>query len=428
MMDRSRIAIVLPSGFDGGGSAMLGYQWWKLGFPAFFKNHCKKHIRPFPGVFTYESGELLDKLRAGNVSRIIVMSMLNDDVRKNYDELRSVHDAGISAWIVNCQRMEDNSYAENIMRMLTDDGGLFFDRYLFLSDRLAVKIAGEYNVQTSALNMNAYTFTDSPSVPLTDRDKIILSLGRGEAFKGAPYYFKAVPEIMKDPRSLQWCWTHEGFTHEWKKDPRTGDVIISGSIQAIQALSTGLPGKIQLPGIKADTAVNDDGKTLSPPARGCMNVYSTYDFNASEERHRRSLIAVCPTMGRVQKPAPGPVNLFSEKTPLTVSREDRRINRARPSWKTAMEYANIELIDYHVPVLFSTDYAETLDLGDGKTMKDAVDVPTYDWYGQLPDLIASVTRSEETYESFIRTQRNGLMKAQSVANDKIVRLFTDETI
>lgn len=424
MMKQDEVLIVAPSGFDGGGAATLCKQWSKLGFRTLFKDTCKEGVKPFDKAEVYKTGELLGRVKENGIKRVIVMLIIAKEIKYNYDELKSLKDNGVELFLINCDRTVNSKNGVAFIHVMNDRNDLFFDKHLFLSSKNSEYVHESFNVPTQSLNLNAYVFNDIySSVPLKERNNYVLSLGRGEAFKGSKYYFQSLPEMMKQDITKELYWNHEGYGHKWKIVD--GKVRVNGAFQHISGLSNGFPEKEQLPWLNIATDINNYEKSLK---KGLVNVFSTYNQEDSIERHRHSLISVCPTMGRVYDKQKseietlfGPVNDINKK----MRREDSRINARKYCWRDAIEYVNIELIDEYVPVLFSTDYAETFLIDNKNTMKSFVDIPTYDKYTDIPGIIEMMTKDNRTYQSYINNQRNAFEKCQDKINEEIVKVFTE---
>lgn len=391
-----RTVIINAVGFDGGGIAKLGIEYSKLGFDVYFKNVVQPlQIKPtqFANVKFYDTFNDL-QIKLIDYDRIIFLTFYDnilDEVIPDIVKLK-LNFPNVEFCYLYCDRNLDRLLR---LQKCLKNYGLVFDCYFSINPNIS-DIVDNYVY----LNVNAFTFSDRKVLSVYDRQRIVLTAGRVEGFKGVLSYFHAV-----DTKFLKsdYFYIHEGARFAFNK---------SGTISTPPQLLT-LFDTAQIPKqLKPEFVFKKYGE--SPDAHK-LTIYPSYNLD-SINRWSNYYAGICCILGsknRCRKIN----NLVDSRWVIDDVRENNAIMRKSKIWNFAVEYANLEMIDVGLPVLFSRKYSEILDFHEESLI--------YDSFSNIPDKLDSLCVN---YEDIRKRQYDIFSGRQTIVNENIKKVFTDESI
>lgn len=386
-----KTAIIIPTGFDGGGSTTLGYEYDKLGLDVYFKNIIQSgQYKSNQEYKTYNTDEELISILE-NYDKVIIslLAIRDKDIEKEAQILVKLRKTlpHLKICYLNCSRPA-NMFCEllNVCESLNFE----FD-WVYSISPLTLK----YVNNCSYMQINAYTFKhDALDI---EKLPIIFTAGRVEAFKGTIRYFNAVDEdFLSDD---MFYYIHEGANFSVSSNDK-----LSVPLQMLSLFDTTVRPKQ----LKSQFVFKQYGET---PELHKITIYPSYNIDDIKDRWSKYYAGICCILGSHSKQK---IDLFNN-----VYCEDRRENTVLAKqlryWGNCMEYVNIEMIDLGIPVFISRMYANILDFHYEPLI--------YDCYVDIPQKIKEINTC---YNEAREYQRNWLVTQQEVINNIIINKFTED--
>lgn len=388
-----KTAIVNVVGFDGGGISKLGIEYSKLGFDVYFKDAVQPlQFKPknFANVRFYNTiDELSGKLK--NYDRIIFLTFYDNDLDNTVSNLATLRTNLLNSEFcyLYCDRNIDRllRLQESLKKY-----NLKFDHYFSINPNIS-NIVTNY----THLNVNAFMFSPIKSYSNDCRQNIILTAGRVEGFKGVLSYFHSVDEkFLKS----DYFYIHEGARFNFNK---------SGTISAPPQLLTLFDTTKTPKQPKSEFVFKVYGEL---PESHKLTIYPSYSID-DISRWANYYAGICCILG--SKSMCRNIRNFVGSTWIADdSRENNLLTKKSKLWNTAIEYANLEMLDAGLPVLFSRKYSEIIDFTD--------EFLIYNSFSEIPIKIEEL---KSNYDNIRRNQREFFVNRWSAVNENIKRVFTE---
>ncbi len=385
-----KTAIIINTGFDGGGSTTLGYEFDKIGLDVFFRDITKIKNTKTSNIYkTYKSNEELVKLLATYEKVIFsLLAVSLNDTDKAFDVVLQVKRAypHMKICYLNCARLE--KLFQEVLRVSALHG-FSFDRVYSIADN-----AKQYYDKVTPMLINAYTFREK--LIECEKQPIVFSAGRVEAVKGTTQYFQNFSEEFKKD---EYYYIHEGATFNFTKTNG-----ISCPPQLLSLFETGISPKQP----KESYRFCNYGEL---PMIDKLNIYSSYSKD-DIDRWSTYYAGICTILGSVSKQSS---SLFTNDIICANKTENNRLHKRRDIWGGSLEYANIEMIDMGIPVLLSRMYASIVGFTDEYLI--------YDCFSDIP---RKVKELENHYDEVRLSQRAWLVNKQDRINKSIIERFEED--
>lgn len=388
-----KTCIVNATGFDGGGIAKLGIEYSKLGFDVYFKDIVQlSNVRPkkLDNICFYTSvTELISII--SKYDRVIFLTFYDKDLDINISDLAKVKikNPQVEFCYLYCDRNLDRLL---ILREYLKKYNVEFDYYFSINPNISSIVTN-----FRCLNVNAFTFDNVIIKPINDRQPIILTAGRLEAFKGVLSYFHSIDVNFL---SSEYYYIHEGGRFNFNK---TGTV--STPPQLLTLFDTTKSPKQ----LKSEFTFNHYGEE---PVLHKLTIYPAY--NPDDINRWSSYYAgICCILGTKHK-CRKVKNFLGTSWVVDDLIEQKQIIKKSKLWTDAIEYVNLEMINIGLPVLFSRKYSEIIDFQDESLI--------YDSFSDIP---YKVTKLKDNYEIVTQNQRNLFINRWSAINETIKNVFTE---
>lgn len=372
-----KTAIIIPTGFDGGGSTTLGYQFHKIGLDVYFNNVvAHNQYRSQLDVNLYNSTEeLIEILKDYEKVIFSLLAVRGKDLGDSINILSDIKIAlpNLKICYLNCGRKI--GMLEDIIK----DSPINFDWIYSISP------ADTICNNSSYLDINAYTFRDE--FISVEKSPIIFTAGRVESVKGIIRYFNSFTDSFKND---DYFYIHEGANFSFNKN---------GSVSTPLQMLT-LKNNPNVVFKNYGDSANIDK----------LNVYPSYNIDDIEKRWSTYYAGVCCILGSKSTQVS---SLFDDSISCKDPKETALLRR-QPQW-SGLEYTNIEMIDVGVPVLFSKMYAQQVLGFDYEPL-------IYDRFEQIPKKVKEL---ESCYTDAIKYQRDFFIQKQVKINQNIIKNFTE---
>ena len=111
-------------------------------------------------------------------------------------------------------------------------------------------------------------------------------------------------------------------------------------------------------------------------------------------------------------------SLFDNSWRVINNKEQTLVSKQAKLWGVrGLEYANLEMINLGLPVLFSRGYGELLQFDDSRLL--------YSRFSEIPAILEKLT-DLWYYKTCRNAQRSFFVNKQSTINKRIIEVFTGE--
>lgn len=390
-----KVAVINAFGFESGGMTTLCFYYNKLGIDVYIKDIVRplKYKTLPAGAFVYsKDDELLDIAKCYERLIFLPPAYKSDYKTGKYEKafypifkIKKYY-PDIQLCYLYCSRGADD-FVQYLLPTL-ENNQFEFDYYFSISTEL---IGIKDNIV--AFDINAFMFTDSLPVDFESKENVILTAGRVEGFKGVVKYLGS---LVPDNKFI---YVHEGAGYSFNK--------------------TGVSVPPQLLSMKKDPRFSFKDYTESPTL-DTINIYPTYKLDDIYNRWPKYFAGVCCIMGTNHKYTKTIDLLGNVRWSVTNSAEDTLIKKQSNLWGICgLEYANLEMINLGLPVLFSRGYSILLGFNDDRLI--------YDNFSEIPDKLYAIT-NENTYIDCVQYQRQFFEKKQAAINKCILEIFNKEKL
>ncbi len=397
-----RIAIINPVGFEGGGATTLCLEYAKLGIDVWFRDYTftwQERLSLENHVHVYKSKEELFELAKNNDRLLFVNlwfgktmpeSVLDDivDIRKLYPHVELCY--------IHCSRRLLDLYK---LLPVCNRHNFMFDYIYSLN-----KSIYEFNYCNSVLmNINAYTLPKYNPVALSDRQKVIFTAGRVEAYKGFLRYFNSIDSEFVQQFG-DYIYLHEGAKFSWHKK----DNGISCPPQMLSIFDMSQSPKV----LKPQFTLKNYGEV---PERYKYNIYPSYNVQDIQSRWSHYFAGVCCALGTKSTCVKNKSLLCSKSWIISDVAERKSIERTSLLWSDAMEYADLEKMSFGIPLLFSRTHSQIIGFTDERLI--------YNSFGDIPKKVRAL---ENYYDDARIKQYEWLVNKLNGVNENIIKEFTKE--
>lgn len=385
-----KTVIVNSVGFDGGGIAKLGIEYSKLGFDVYFKNTVLPlQFRPnkIADVQFYENEQDLISI-ISEYDRVIFLTFYDADLDNTVASLVRLRLAlpNVEFCYLYCDRRISRL---SLLLDVLKKHKMEFDHYFSINLNISSVVHN-----CTSLNVNAFTF----SVPQVteDRENIVLTAGRVEGVKGTLSYFRSVD---RDFLNSDFYYIHEGARFNFNKSG-----TISSPPQLLMCFdTTERPKKL-----KSEFMFKSYGES---PEFDKLTIYPSYSID-DIDRWSNYYAGICCILGSRSR-CRNIKNLVDSKWIADDRKEDALLTKNSKLWGDAIEYANLEMIDVGLPVLFSRKYSELIDFHEDRLI--------YDSFSSIPNKLKML---KDDYDTVRKIQYDIFREKQVIVNDKIKDVFT----
>ena len=396
---RDDIIVVNPAGLDKGGSETLGRQFAELlDCPVVFRLRPKEDYEESGRVHYFRENEDLDRYNP----KLAIINLF--DVRKNWfvskkpeDFVQYFKDRNIKTAFVYCIRSNQARAVLEGNRYLIEN----CDYVLYYSDSLE-DIIEPLNKNTIKTDINIYNFhEDIKPLPLSKRSKIVTTSGRPESIKALPRFLKNLKENISNDIFKELYFVHQGASFKYSRSGK-----ISGAMSIVNLLyNNDLKNKVLDP---AFNPVEKEFELTDKLQHNKINLFQQYNKDNTKDIWPKMLVNIYPALGKI-------------KADDGSKKEERYINRHKKYWSKAMEYVQLEMIDYGVPVLFSKEFLKTYEFG-----KDLLELDfSYEFYEDIPDILSDILKDKDKYEHIVTKQKEIMTRAQEEINNNFKELIND---
>lgn len=390
-----KTAIIVETGFDGGGTTKLGIEYSKLGLPVYFRDTVQPlQFKPddIGNIKLYNSDlELFDIANKYDRLIFLPLTLYDRNLAQSLHKLLKIrsYNRNVELCYLFCNRKSTRIKA---LLDLCNDNNFAFDHYFSISKSLM-----DYVKNCTYLNINAFTFSDYTNISMDNRKPIIFSAGRVESVKGTTSYFQSINEKFL---SDDYYYIHEGAKYSFNKN---GNVSVSPQLFSLFDMSS-KPKKLR-----------PSYKFLSygeSPSIDKLNIYPSYKLDDALHRWSNYYLGVCCILGS-NSVCRKVKSLFGYSFIADDLIENEKLDKNSIIWNDVLEYADIEKISVGVPVIFSRKYAKKLNFLDERLI--------YDSFSEIPDKAHSL---KTYYEDCRNNQYNFFKDKQLNINKRIIEKFT----
>lgn len=398
-----RVAIVNPVGFDRGGATTLCMQYTKLGFDVLFNiaHPLDATLLPMyqdnPGVHMYKSTHELLTL-VDKYDRLLFFNLwygttsVPDDVLADILLIAKTFPDKELCYI-HCFRKIDDLH--KLLPICQNNNFMF--KHIFSLNPLAKTVAGL--CQVTVMDMNAVSLPIYDPVPLSERQPVIFSAGRTEAFKNTTKYLQSIDDNFLKAVDGFIC-LHDGAGFTFHKTDE--GVSCQPQLLSLFDLSNGKTLKPQY--------VMKHYDELPEPSK--FNLYPAYTIYDIQNRWKFFYAGVCCILGTIS--GYSRIGLLNRYT-IVDSRERTLTTKKAQNWNSSLEYADIEKILFGVPVLFSRMYSEIIGFNDESLI-----------YNSFSDIPMKVKALSGNYDKIRSNQYEWLITKIKHTNKNIVEQFTKD--
>ena len=385
-----KTVIINSVGFDGGGISKLGIEYSKLGFDVYFKNVVLPlQFRPnkIANIKFYDDLENLISI-VSKYDRVIFLTFYDNNLDNIVMSLSKLRLAlpDVEFCYLYCDRRTDRLV---LLLKFLEKYDVKFDYYFSINhNSLSIVPNCKY------LNVNAFTFSSARSFS-NNRKDIILTAGRVEGFKGTLSYFS---NIDRNFLSSNFYYIHEGARFNFNK---------SGTISLPPQLLMCFDTTVRPKKLKSEFVFKSYGEL---PEFNKLTIYPSYSVD-DIDRWSTYYAGICCILG--SKSICRNVRSFvGSKWVVDDKKENTLLVRKSKIWSDAVEYANLEMIDVGLPVLFSRKYSEIIDFHDDRLI--------YDSFSDIPNKLDAL---RNYYDNAMEKQYDIFKEKQTVINETIKRVF-----
>ncbi len=386
-----KTVIVNSVGFDGGGISKLGIEYSKLGFDVYFKDTVlplQFRSNKIANVKFYNTPDDLISVISG-YDRVIFLTFYDNDLERTVVSLVKLRLAlpNVEFCYLYCDRRIDRLV---LLLGFLEKYNMRFDYYFSINPNILDIVPN-----CTCLNVNAFTF--SLSQIANKRKNIVLTAGRVEGVKGTLSYFGS---IDRDFLSSNFYYIHEGARFNFNKSG-----TISSPPQLLMCFDTTTRPKK----VKSEFVFKSYGEL---PEFDKLTIYPSYNVD-DITRWSNYYAGICCILGsksicRNVKSFVGSNWVADDK------KEDTLLTKKSKIWSDAVEYANLEMIDIGLPVLFSRKYSDVIDFHDDRLI--------YNSFSSIPNKLDLLYAD---YDDAREKQFNVFKEKQSKINATIKRIFTE---
>lgn len=399
---REDIIVVNPAGLDRGGSETLGRQFAELlDCPVVFRLRPKEDYEESGRTHYFRENEDLDRYNP----KLAIINLF--DIRNGWfaskspeDFMQYFKDRGIITVFVFCIR---SNMAKAIIKgnehLIKNS-----DYVLYYSDSLQEEMES-LNKNAIKTDINIFNFNES-MIPLKfeDRLRIVTTAGRVEAIKALPRFFRNLKSNINDNIYKDVYFIHQGARFKESLETKK----ISGPLGLIQLLCDGDLKTKEIN--KSFNCIEKEFELSDRLEHNKINMLLPYDKENIKDIWPRLLVNIYPVLGKI-------------KADNGSKKEKNYIDRHKGYWDKSMEYAQLEMIDYGTPVLFSKEFLENYEYG-----QELLDLDFYyECYEDIPDALSKTINDKDKYEYIANSQKEIMMKAQEDINNKFKTLIEDLT-
>ena len=275
-----RTAIIANTGFDGGGSSKLGYEYDKIGMDVYFRNVVQPNqYRPKQEYKTYDTVEELIQILKNYEKAIFLPLVINKTVLEDSFFLPRLREEipNLKICFLNCSRSD--KYFRKVLECCEHTNFEFDWVY-----SIAPLTECGYEKYT-LFNINAYTFLDEPIY--TGEKPIVFTAGRVEGIKGTLRYINS---ITSDFLNGPFCYIHEGANFTWSK---SGNVSCTPQLLSFFNL---IDGKKECKELFTFKSYGDE------PEKGKLSIYPSYQVDDIFDKWKYYYCGVCCILGSKSKP------------------------------------------------------------------------------------------------------------------------------
>ena len=388
-----RVAIINSFGFESGGMTTLCIQYSKLGLDVYIKDvvHDLKYKTLIGNVHTYSNDSELVTI-SRNYDRLIFLPPAYKSDFKTGKYLNAflpivklrTQNPNIQLCYLYCSRDKKDflEYLLPTLRTLEFD----FDYYYSISTEIQDLLPN-----ILCFDINAFQFDDLPDI-CEEHTNVVLTAGRIEGFKGIVKYLNHVP--IDDSKFM---YVHEGAGFTFNK---TGSVSVP-----MQLMQMKLDNRFVFKRYEDQPEVN------------VINIYPTYKLTDIQSRWITYFAGICCIMGTENKYVQSK-SLFDNSWRVINNKEQTLVSKQAKLWGVrGLEYANLEMINLGLPVLFSRGYGELLQFDDSRLL--------YSRFSEIPAILEKLT-DLWYYKTCRNAQRSFFVNKQSTINKRIIEVFTGE--
>lgn len=385
------VCIVNDVGFDGGGIAKLGIEYSKLGFDVYFKDTTLPlQIRPNKTAtvrFYANEDDLIGII--SKYDRVIFLTFYDNDLDSKVATLLKLRLAlpSVEFCYLYCDRRVDRLL---LLLKFMEKYNVKFDYYFSINPNILSIVPN-----CIYLNVNAFTFSKSDFN--SRRKNIVLTAGRVEGFKGTLSYFN---NIDSDFLHSDFYYVHEGARFNFNK---------SGTISSPPQLLMCFDTTVKPKKLRPEFAFKRYGEL---PEFDKLTIYPSYSVD-DINRWSNYYAGICCILGS-KSSCKNIKNLIGNNWIVEDSRENSLLTKKAKIWGSAVEYANLEMIDCGLPVLFSRKYSEIIDFHE--------DALIYNSFSQIPDKLDGL---KVNYFTIQQKQHDLFVDRQHTINAQIKQVFTE---
>ena len=390
-----RVAVINSFGFESGGMTTLCLYYSKLGIPVYIKNIVRplKYKLQDKDINIYTSDEELFNISSEYDRLIFLPPAYKSDFKtgkyeKAFLPIFSIrkNNPNIQLCYLYCSR-DSKDFIDYLLPTLTKNN-FEFDYYFSISTELK-----GLKPNIICFDINAFCFHDNEKTPFSLRNKIVLTAGRVEGFKGTLKYFNNI--IL----SSNFAYVHEGAGFTFNQN----NVSVPPQLLQMKNNKTVVFKKY------SDT-----------PEFNKLNIYPTYKLEDIYIRWPTYFVGICCIMGTEHKYKKSSNLLGLDSWQVMDNRESTTVKRQSNLWGVnGLEYANLEMIDLRLPVMFSRGYSELLHFDDSRLI--------YDSFSEIPEKL-KLLEEESYYTDCLNYQYAFFKNRQSNINKNIIDIFTKEII
>lgn len=396
---RDDIIVINPSGLDKGGSETLGRQFAELlDCPVIFRLRPKEDYKESGRVRYFRENEDLDRYNP----KLAIINLF--DINQGWfaskrpeDFIQYFKDRNIKTVFIYCVRNDRSKAVLEKNRCLIKN----CDYVLYYSDSLK-NIIEPLNKNAIRTDINVYSFHEEiEPLSLSERCNIVTTSGRLEAFKALPRFLENLKENISNDVFKDVYFVHQGGVFKTSKSGH-----ISGSLSLVNILhNNNLKDKIL---DNRFNCVEKEFRLTDKLQYNKINLFLQYSKDNIKDIWPKLLVNIYPVLGKI-------------KADNGSKKEERYINAHKEYWSKAMEYVQLEMIDYGTPVLFSKEFLRTYEFGQDLLELDF----NYECYEDIPDILSNIIKDKDKYEYITKTQKEIMIRIQKQLNDNFVELIND---
>lgn len=377
MLTKDKVCVVIPTGFDGGGTATLGIEYSKLGYDTYFLNNSKGSSCNVGrnSVNTFKDTEELltiiekyDRIILGlyyfRKGRADILDL--SQIKKVYPEKEVIY--------IDCYR---GNYS--IKKRAKD----ILDKNYDIVWCLSPHIANEYiklGQKAEVIDFNVYDWRNIEIIESNDLDKKIITVGRVAGVKGSINLLREAKLLSESNLTSDFYYIYEGLDYNVNKN---GSVSMMPNLLESLVESKSFSNKKTHDYLMLHGNFNNYDEKL---VTNRYNLFPTYNKEEGIQRWKHCKYGLMPYLG---------AGIHSK---LSVYSHPE-------CWDIAPEYCVYELSNAGVPILFSEDYAQRIGYNNS--------VFVYDKFDNVPNIIYNIERTDKAIYDINRKEQIQFFKDKS---------------